>query len=194
MDAGDNVGGGSTADSTHILKVAHEMKIEGFLQTLYDPESVKTCVNAGEGAEVTIDVGGKTDNKHGEPITITGTVKKIHHGKYEEHRPSHGGFRFHDDGLRVRLDTNDGKTIILTSLRPHNKTREQLYSMGIKPENYKVIEAKEESSPRQANHPKASKIILVNTPGVTSADLSTFEYKNIRVPLYPFQEPDYPPK
>ena len=194
MDAGDNVGGGSTADSTHILKVAHEMKIEGFLQTLYDPESVKTCVNAGEGAEVTIDVGGKTDNMHGEPITITGTVKKIHHGKYEEHRPSHGGFRFHDDGLRVRLDTNDGKTIILTSLRTHNKTREQLYSMGIKPENYKVIVAKGVSSPRPAYQPIASEIIVVNSPGVTSADLSTFEYKNIRVPLYPFQEPDYPPK
>ena len=194
MDAGDNVGGGSTADSTHILKVAHEMKIEGFLQTLYDPESVKTCVNAGEGAEVTIDVGGKTDNMHGEPITITGTVKKIHHGKYEEHRPSHGGFRFHNDGLRVRFDTNDGKTIILTSLRTHNKTREQLYSMGIKPENYKVIVAKGVSSPRPAYQPIASEIIVVNSPGVTSADLSTFKYKNIRKSLYPFQEPNYPPK
>ena len=48
MDAGDNIGGGSTADSTHILKVAQEMKIDGYLQTLYDPESVEVCVNAGE--------------------------------------------------------------------------------------------------------------------------------------------------
>jgi microcystin degradation protein MlrC len=194
MDAGDNIGGGSTADSTHILKVAQEMKIDGFLQTLYDPESVEVCVNAGEGAEVTIDVGGKTDNMHGEPITITGTVIGIHDGKYEEHRPSHGGFRFHNDGLRVRVDTNDGKTIILTSLRTHNKTREQLYSMGIKPENYKVIVAKGVSSPRPAYQPIASEIIVVNSPGVTSADLSTFEYKNIRKSLFPFQEPDYPPK
>ena len=194
MDVGDNIGGGSTADSTHILKVAQEMKIDGYLQTLYDPESVELCVNAGEGAEVTIDVGGKTDNMHGEPITITGTVKRIHDGKYEEHRPNHGGQRFFDDGERVRFDTNDGKTIILTSLRTGNTAREQIYSMGIKPENYKVIVAKGVSSPRPAYHPIASEIIVVNTPGVTSADLSTFEYKNIRKSLYPFQEPDYPPK
>ena len=194
MDAGDNIGGGSTADSTHILKVAQEMKIDGYLQTLYDPESVEVCVNAGEGAEVTIDVGGKTDNMHGEPITITGTVRKIHHGKYEEHRPNHGGQRFFDDGQRVRFDTSDGKTIILTTLRTGNTAREQIYSMGIKPEDYKVIVAKGVSSPRPAYHPIASEIIVVNSPGVTSADLSTFEYKNIRKPLYPFQEPDYPPK
>ena len=121
-------------------------------------------------------------------------ARKIHHGKYEEHRPNHGGQRFFDDGQRVRFDTSDGKTIILTTLRTGNTAREQIYSMGIKPEDYKVIVAKGVSSPRPAYHPIASEIIVVNSPGVTSADLSTFEYKNIRKPLYPFQEPDYPPK
>ena len=37
MDVGDNIGGGSSADSTHILAQVVERGISGFLQTLYDP-------------------------------------------------------------------------------------------------------------------------------------------------------------
>ena len=186
MDVGDNIGGGSTADSTHILKEAKEMKIKSFLQSIYDPESVAICVNAGEGEEITIDVGGKTDDMHGEPVRITGKIKKIHNGKYEEHRPNHGGFRFFDDGKRVRFDTNNGMTILLTSMRSGNTAREQMYSMGINPENYKIVIAKGVSSPRPAYQPIAAEILLVNSPGITTSDLSFFEYKNIRKDMYPF--------
>ena len=49
MDVGDNIGGGSSADSTHILAQVVERGISGFLQTLYDPESVDACVAAGVG-------------------------------------------------------------------------------------------------------------------------------------------------
>jgi len=40
-------------------------------------------------------------------------------------------------------------------------------------------------SPRPAYQPIASEMITVNTPGATSADMSTFEYKRVRESLYP---------
>lgn len=46
-------------------------------------------------------------------------------------------------------------------------------------------------SPRPAFQPIAGDVILVNTPGVTAADLSTFTFRHRRRPLYPF-EPDAP--
>ena len=125
---------------------------------------------------------------HGEPIEFQGTVIKIDDGKYEEHRPNHGGFRFFDDGKRVRFETDEGITILITSKRSGNTAREQMYSMGIKPENYKIVVAKGVSSPRPAYQPIAAKIILVNTPGVTTSDLSFFEYKNIRNNMFPFNK------
>ena len=70
MDVGDNIGGGSSADSTHILAQVVERGISGFLQTLYDPESVEACVAAGVGGTVTLDVGGKTDDMHGKPVRV----------------------------------------------------------------------------------------------------------------------------
>ncbi|MDP7484559.1 MAG: M81 family metallopeptidase [Dehalococcoidia bacterium] len=192
MDVGDNIGGGSSADSTHILKVAKEMGVDGYLQSLYDPEAVEACVAAGVGAELALDVGGHTDDMHGEPIHVVGTVELIDDGPYEETRPTHGGFRFYDDGKRVRFNTVDGITIVLVSKRNGNTAREQMYSMGIKLEDYKIIVAKGVNSPLPAYLPIAAEIIIVNSPGVTSADLDTFEYKRRRVPLYPFEEPVYP--
>jgi len=192
MDVGDNIGGGSSADSTHILKVALEMGVEGYLQSLYDPEAVEALVAAGVGAEMSLDVGGKTDHMHGEPIKITGTVMMIDDGPYEETRPTHGGGRYFDDGLRVCFSTLNGMTILLTSKRTGNTAREQMYSMGIRPEDYRVVVAKGVSSPRPAYQPIAAEIILVNSPGVTTADLDTFTYERRRKPLYPFEEPVYP--
>ncbi len=187
MDVGDNIGGGSSADSTHILTQVVERGISSFLQTLYDPESVQACVSAGIGATVTLDVGGKTDDMHGNPVRVTGKVRAITDGQYEELGPSHGGFRFYDSGVSVRLDTDGGQTLVLTSARAGNTTRAQMYHIGIIPERYRIVVAKGVVSPRPAYQPIAGKVILVNTPGVTTADMSTFTYHRRRVPLYPME-------
>ncbi len=187
MDVGDNIGGGSSADSTHILAEVVKRGISSFVQTLYDPESVDACVNAGVGSTVTLDVGGKTDDLHGKPVTVTGTVRAITDGQYEELGPSHGGFRYYNSGVTVRLDTVGGQTLVLTSARTGNTVRAQMYHIGIIPERYRIVVAKGVVSPRPAYQPIAGKVILVNTPGVTTADMSTFTYHRRRVPLYPME-------
>ena len=187
MDVGDNIGGGSSADSTFILAEAQKLGIKGLLQSLYDPEAVQICVNTGVGSEVTLDVGARTDNMHGSPVRVTGTVRAISDGAFEALRPNSGGFRFFDCGTSVRLDTTDNHTVLLTSEREGNTTREQMYHIGIWPESYRVVVAKGVQSPRPAYQPIAAKIIMVNTPGVTTADLSFFDYKRRRRPLYPFE-------
>ncbi len=191
MDVGDNIGAGSSADSTFILAQAKQMGIDGLLLSLYDPEAVQACVTAGVGREVTLEVGAKTDSMHGEPVRVTGTVRALSDGDFEETRPIHGGYRYFSAGTCVRLDTTDGHTILLTARRSGNTSREQMYHIGIRPETYRVIVAKGVVSPRPAYQPIAAEVILVNTPGVTTADLGTFIYKRRRIPLYPFEEAEY---
>ena len=186
MDVGDNIGAGSSADSTHILAEAQRLGIKGYLQTLYDPESVQDCIEAGVGSAVSLEVGGKTDHLHGSPIPIEGKVRTLFNGKFEDHRPTHGGFRFYDGGLTAVVDTTDGHTIVLTSLRCGNTSLEQMYSAGVDPSKYRVIVAKGVVSPRPAYQPIAKEIILVNTPGVTTSDLGYFEYRQRRGNLFPF--------
>ena len=189
MDVGDNIGGGSSADSTYLLAEAKRLGIKRFLQTLYDPEAVTACEAAGVGATVTLPVGGKTDDLHGSPVTVTGTVRVLFDGLYEDPLPTHGGWRFFDGGTTAVLDTTDDHTLILTSKRAGNTSLEQLYSVGVDPERFKVVVAKGVVSPRPAYSRVAKEIVLVNTPGVTTSDLSFFTYHRRRKPLYPF-EPD----
>jgi microcystin degradation protein MlrC len=187
MDVGDNIGGGSPADSTILLAEARRQGVRSFLQTLCDPESVRACIDAGIGAHVTLDVGAKTDERHGKTVTVTGCVRIISDGRFEDPRPTHGGFRFFDGGPTVRLDTADGHTLVLTTKRVGNTSIQQMYALGIRPEDYQVVIAKGVISPRPAYEPIAAQIILVDTPGVTTANLSNFEYHRRRRPLYPFE-------
>jgi microcystin degradation protein MlrC len=189
MDVGDNIGGGSSADSTVLLETAMRLGVRGLLQTLYDPEAVRACVAAGVGATVALDVGGKIDDLHGRPIRVTGRVRVLSDGRFEDPTPTHGGFRFFDGGTTAVLETEDDHTLVLTSRRVGNTSLEQMYSVGVKPERKAIVVAKGVVSPRAAYERIAAEIVLVNTPGVTTADLSFFEYRRRRRPLYPF-EPD----
>ena len=193
MDVGDNIGGGSSADSTFILAEAQKMGVKSLLQSLYDPEAVKACVAAGVGKEVTLEVGAKTDDMHGKPVRVTGKVRTIFEGNWEDPGSTHGGYRYFNAGTSVRLDTTDGHTLVLTSHRSGNTSRWQMYSLGIFPETYQIVVAKGVVSPRPAYQPIAGEVILVNTPGVTTADLSYFTYHRRRKPLYPFEDAQYVP-
>jgi microcystin degradation protein MlrC len=189
MDVGDNIGGGSSADSTYLLAEAKRLGVRSYLQTLFDPEAVTACEAAGVGAEVTLAVGGKTDDLHGAPVTVTGRVRVLFDGLYEDPLPTHGGWRFFDGGTTAVLETTDDHTLVLTSKRTGNTSLEQHYSVGVRPERFKVVVAKGVVSPRPAYMRIAKEIVLVNTPGVTTSDLSFFTYQRRRHPLYPF-EPD----
>ncbi|HET8678947.1 MAG TPA: M81 family metallopeptidase [bacterium] len=189
MDVGDNVGGGGPGDSTILLTAAKRLRVHGLLYILHDPEAVAACVSAGVRRHITLRVGAKTDGQHGEPVEVTGTVRMIADGRFEERAPRHGGHRFFDAGLTAVLETTDDHTIVLTSKRTMPTSLQQLYSVGIRPEAKRVIVAKGVVAPRAAYEPIAAQIVLVNTPGVTSSDLSGFAYVRRRRPLYPF-EPD----
>ena len=187
MDVGDNIGGGSSADSTHILRRAQQLGVRGLLQTLYDPAAVQACVAAGAGSRIDLMVGGKTDGLHGSPVAVSARVAGISDGRYEDTGPTHAGYRYFDSGTTAVLETDDGHTLVLTSLREGNTSRQQMYAAGVRPERFRVVVAKGVVSPRPAYEPIASQIVLVNTPGLTSADLSTFSYRRRRRPLYPFE-------
>jgi microcystin degradation protein MlrC len=189
FDVGDNVGGGSPGDSTHILHAARALGVKHLLQAICDPQVVQQCQVAGVGGRITASVGGKGDHLHGAPFPIEATVTALGDGRYEETGPTHGGFRFFNDGPSCALRTDDGYTLLLTSHSAGSSSLQQFRSLGIEPTCFQIVVAKGVHSPRPAMEPIAKALIWVASPGVTSADLSTFNYRHRRVPLYPF-EPD----
>ena len=184
VEMGDNIGGGSPGDSTFVLAELQRQGTSGFVVILCDPEGVQTCVQAGIGAEVALDVGGKADNLHGDPVSIQGKVSLIHDGHYEETEPRHGGQRHHNQGLTAVIAVGDS-LVVLTSRRQTPFSLQQLLSLGIDPTEMRMIVVKAAVAYRAAYEPIAGQIIEVDTPGLTAVNPLHFEYHNVRRPLFP---------
>ena len=185
LDVGDNIGAGSAGDSTFLLAEALKQGAKSWLQTVRDPQAIKTCLSAGVGETVTVNVGGKTDSLHGTPVELSGRITRISDGRFEDNGEVHAGWRFFDAGTTVVIESDQGPTVALVTTRVGNMSREQFYSLGYRPENFDIVVAKGVVSPRPAYQPIASEMITVNTPGATSADMMTFDYKRVRESLYP---------
>lgn len=132
MDIGDNIGGGSTADSTFLLQEAVEQGVEGFLLTLKDPAAVDACVSAGVGAKLSLEVGAKTDGLHGSPVRVTAVVKGLSDGRWEDNSPTHGGGRFFSAGRCALVVAAGGNvTVLLTEKQSGNTSRGQFYQVVV---------------------------------------------------------------
>ncbi len=187
VEMGDNIGGGSPGDSTFILAELIQQNASGFVVVIYAPEAVQTCIQAGVGGTVSLEVGGKADNLHGDPVPIRGTVRLIHDGQYIETQPRHGGVRYHNQGLTTVVAVGDS-LVALTSRRQTPFSLQQLYSLGIDPTEMRMIVVKAAVAYRAAYEPIAGQIIEVDTPGLTAVNPLHFTYNNIRRPLFPLDD------
>ncbi|MFO0819516.1 MAG: M81 family metallopeptidase [Pirellulales bacterium] len=187
LDMGDNVGGGSPADSTFLIHAIHRRKIDRSLAVVFDPGAVRGCQAFGPGSRVELAVGGHTDERHGAPLTGEFTVVSLHDGKFREPQPRHGGFTECDQGATAVVRTDQGLTLILTSLRMPPFSLGQITSCGLDPTQFQILVAKGVIAPVAAYAPICKRLIRVNTPGVTTADMVTLEYQHRRRPLFPFE-------
>ena len=188
LDMGDNVGGGSAADGTLI---AHELLGRGGADAflcLYDPESVEQAVSAGVGARLILNMGGKTDDRHGPPIRAEVRVRGVHEGHFTESAVRHGGKTAFNMGLTALVATDSGLTVSLTSLRTVPVSLGMMTSIGLAPADFQVLIAKGVHAPTAAYAPVSRRLIRVDTPGATTADMRRFTYRYRRRPLYPFEE------
>jgi microcystin degradation protein MlrC len=189
LDAGDNVGGGGPGDSTIILHEARAGGLEPVLAILHDPEAVARCCEVGVGAFVELEVGGKSDNRHGGPLPVRGKVRLISDGQYSDSGPTHAGHTHYDAGKTVVIDTDQRETLVLTSLLVMPVSRQQILSLSIDPSQYRAVIAKGVVSPGPSYEPITKGSIVVATEGCTTPDLDSLEYRHRRRPLFPF-EPD----
>ena len=148
-------------------------------------EGDTALLDAGAGATVELEVGGKTDDLHGDPVAIRGVVRMLDDGRFEDAGPTHGGFRFYNAGPRALVQTDDNHMVLLTSRPLGNTSRQELLSAGLDPLTQPIIVAKGVHSPRAAYEPIAAEMIRLNTPGCTSADISAFKYRCR--PMFPYE-------
>ena len=189
LDMGDNVGGGSPGDSTHLVHAIRRSDGASALVCIYDPLSVEASVAAGIGASTELRIGGKTDDQHGTPLQGLYTVKGIYDGKFTDTQTRHGGFTQYDQGRSVVVDSYEGRlTVLLTSNRIPPFSLVQLTSCGLDPDAFQIIVAKGVNAPVAAYAPVCQNLIRVNSPGCTTADMKMLKFEHRRKQMFPFED------
>ncbi len=185
FDVGDNVGGGAAADETALLAELLRQNAKGWVVVLYDPAAVTCAKSIGIGNPWNGAVGGHSASSVTEPVTVRGTVRSLHNGRFVETEVRHGGHRYWDMGHcavieEERSTRDDLSLLLLTSERSSPFSLHQLMACGIYPERQKILAVKGTIAPRAAYEKVAAKIQLVDTPGVTSANPIRFVFRRAR--------------
>jgi len=188
-DTGDNIGAGTPGDSTFILQELLIQKAEGAVVIIADAESAKTAIEAADSGEsVKLRIGGKTDEYHGEPVELVCHVESVTDGIFRNVGPMRDGII--ENMGATAVVSSGGIKIVLTEIKMPPWNLEQLRSVGIDPTKEKIIALKSAVAFRAAYEPIAGSIIEVNSPGLSAADLSQFQFNNIEHPIFPLDEMD----
>ncbi len=180
FDVGDNVGGGSSANSTVLLEEIIRQRVPNCAVVLHDPAAVAACQADGVRREVRLNAGGGA-------VPITGRVRTLSDGLFVEHEVRHGGWGRNDQGITAVVETADDTTIVLTTRRMAPMSLQQLLSLGIPVERKRAIVVKGVVAPRAAYAPVCPRIILADTPGETAGNPAHFTYRRRRIPMFPLE-------
>lgn len=183
-ETSDNPGGGTPGDGTFLLRAMIEENAPnttfGFI---YDPEVAELAHQAGVGAYIDVKLGGKTDSLHGEPIQVTAYVKSLTDGQFFQSSPMWQGLKV-NLGTSARLQVGN-VDIIVASVRAQTFDEQVFLLHGIDVTKYKIVALKSSQHFRAAFQLIAKEILTVDSPGLSTCDFSSFDYKRIARPIFP---------
>lgn len=198
-DGSDNPGGGAPCDGTVMLgELVEALGRDGgggrqpaaepvaTVAIIADPEAVAQAVEVGVGRTATLTVGGKTDGHHGEPLTLSGHVRLISDGNYRNRGPMMTGLPVAMG--RTVVFVVGGVEVLLTERRVQPFDMQALRSVGIEPSQRRVIGLKSAVHFRADYGPIATRIFDLDTPGIHNPDVTRYDYRRLRRPMWPLDE------
>ncbi|MSS70153.1 MAG: M81 family peptidase [Candidatus Latescibacteria bacterium] len=186
-DGSDNPGGGGPCDGTVILRQFIEADAQGaVVAVIADPQAVAQAVAAGVGDTVTLDLGGKTDDRHGAPVRLTAQVRLLSDGAFTLRGPMGGGARARMG--RTAVLVAGGVEVVVTERRIQPYDAALLRSVGIEPTERRLIALKSAVHFRSTYQDLAERIFDADTPGVHRPDFNAYTYRRVRRPIYPLED------
>jgi len=180
-DLGDNAGVGAPSDSTFILQRIVARGLENVLSGIYwDPVSVRFCMEAGEGAEFDLRVGGKVGVASGDPVDLRITVRKI---LTDARQPFAGSFA--PLGNAVWVSAANDLDLLLCDNRCQTFHPEAFTQMGIDLSAKQIVVVKSTQHFYSGFAPVAAEILYVSAPGAIPMDFADIEFRKFKDPYWP---------
>lgn len=169
-DSGDNLTAGAPGDVPLFLSrlLAHDVP-SALLAGIPDAAAAAACHMVGEGAEVSVTLGGKLDPWHGQPLPVRGVVQRLAH--------TEGG------GIEavIRIGNVDA---VVTERRKAFTTAGDFAALELDPRAYKIVVVKlGYLFPELLEIAPAALMAL--SPGASDLALERLPYRRIARPMFP---------
>ena len=188
-ESSDSTGSGSPGDSTGILKALLVAPLTGPAAIfLVDPPGLAKVFEAGVGNTVELTVGGYFDRLNSVPVSLTAYVRLLSDGRWTSQAPGYNTGLENHMGRAAVIEVGLVK-ILLTEKSAMTVDPELFRSHGIGPEHCQIVVVKSPNGFRAGYAPIAKKMIVVDTPGVSTANLARLPWKRVPRPIWPL-DPD----
>ena len=184
MDAADATSSGASGDSNAIVAELLRHNYPGrILAPVVDARAVEKAFQAGIGAQITVTVGGALDPHRYQPLEIKPTVRSLSDGDF---RSESFGWRWNAGNTAVLQA--DNLTLVVGSRPVSLFDRSWFYANGQDPRHFDAVVVK---SPHCEPHMFADwchKLINVDAPGATSANLQSLGHTICTRPVFPLDD------
>ncbi|MSR81380.1 MAG: M81 family peptidase [Candidatus Latescibacteria bacterium] len=184
MDAADATSSGASGDSNAILA---ELIRQGYggrvLAPIVDPGAVRQAFAAGVGGRIHTTLGGACDPARFQPLALEARVRLLSDGKF---RSESFGWPW-DAGDTAVLEA--GNLTVVVGSRPVSLfDRSWFYANGQNPRHFDLVVVKSPHCEPRMFADWCAKLIDVDAPGSTSANLRRLGHTRCARPIFPLDE------
>jgi microcystin degradation protein MlrC len=171
-ETSDNAGGGAPSDNTQLLRAIVERRLSRVAAgCFWDPLAVSICADAGQGARLSLRLGGKVGKASADPLDLEVTVMRV----LERHTQNGltGPVEF---GRSVWVRTGDDIDIVITSRRTQTLAPDAFTGIGIPLGGKHLVTVKSIEHFRAQFAPYARKILHVMSGGALDMNFAALPY------------------
>ncbi len=183
-DAADATSSGASGDSNAILRALVEA---GFrretLVPIVDPPAVKAAFQAGVGSTIQVAVGGAIDPARFTPLPLEAQVVMLSDGRFRSE--SHGE---EWNAGRTAVLKSSNFTLVVTSRAVSLYDRSLFLAHGQNPGLFDAVIVKSPHCQPAFFDEGAERVINVDAPGSSSANLKSLGHRNCRRPIFPLDD------
>lgn len=184
-DGADSPSAGGHGDGNALLRyiVEHEVDL-AVLLIIADDVAVHRAKDAGEGAVIDLELGGRDAPTFFTPLPLTAEVLRITDGRYRSTYPPVPI----DCGVTAVLKVRRS-TVVVTEHKVPQVDLAPFARLGLDLDDFDLVQVKSAGAYRAAYAPRAADVVDLDATGPCDSDLTRLPFRRIGRPLWPF-DPD----
>ncbi|PTW59849.1 microcystin degradation protein MlrC [Breoghania corrubedonensis] len=178
-DTQDNPGAGGNSDTTGMLRALVRNKAQrAAIGLIVDPQAARFAHEAGEGAMVSLALGGKSGIPGDEPFEAGFRVESLSNGRVRANGPYYGG-TFLELGLSACLSIG-GVRVVVASRKAQLADQAMYRFVGIEPRDQAILVNKSSVHFRADFETIAETIMVCTAPGPMALDPADLPWSRLK--------------